>query len=320
MAAAAQRERRASSRSRTRDAADRVRARPARPSTVAGSKLQAARAVGLSPPVAALGAAALAALIVVAALATDGRAAKLLAASRTIAGQGADLARSATGSVKDRFSILALPAGPVVGAVRLEGASPAARDEILRAVAVAPGQDMFGLDLNAVRARVEAVGWVERARIIRLFPDTLVVSITQRPLMAVWEHEGRRDVVTTDGHVVGGIDPAHFRALPRIIGPGANLEAGGLLKSVLARPRLAARLTAIRRVDERRWDLILKNGCVILLPDVDEGAALDRLDGLDRRAKVLDLRLARLDLRDPAFSVARPLDEAPPPPKTSHGV
>jgi cell division protein FtsQ len=71
---------------------------------------------------------------------------------------------------------------------------------------------------------------------------------------------------------------------------------------------------AIRRVDERRWDLLLKDGGTILLPDSDEGAALDRLARLDREGRVLDLGLKRIDLRNPRFVVARPATVSANPP------
>ena len=66
------------------------------------------------------------------------------------------------------------------------------------------------------------------------------------------------------------------------------------------------------RVDGRRWNLRLKDGGNILLPATDEAAALKRLDALDRTAKVLDLGLARLDLRDPDMVVVRPREAAAP--------
>ncbi len=155
-------------------------------------------------------------------------------------------------------------------------------------------------------------GWVEHARVIRLLPDTVVIAVDQRPLMAVWEHGGRAMVVANNGAVVSQVDPAHFTTLPLVVGEGANTAARRSCLSIQARPRLAARLEALVRVDGRRWDLRLKDGTVILLPAEAEGAALARLDDLDRTSKVLDLGLARVDLRDPEMVVVRPRQAAGP--------
>jgi cell division protein FtsQ len=191
-------------------------------------------------------------------------------------------------------------------AVHLQGASPAARADILRAAAIPLGAPILTLDLGAIRARVEHVGWVERARVIRLLPDTLVVAIDQRPLIAVWEHGGRAVVIVSNGTVMAKVDPAAFTSLPLIVGEGANTAAAPILKLVLGRPRLAQRLDALVRVDSRRWDVRLKDGCLLMLPATGEDVALRRFDQLDRRSRLLDLGFGRIDLRDPDMVVVRP--------------
>jgi cell division protein FtsQ len=194
-----------------------------------------------------------------------------------------------------------------VDAVHLQGASAASQDEILRAAAIRTGQPILGLDLGAIRARVERVGWVERAKVVRLLPDTLVIAVTERRLMAVWQVHGRLSVITADGLVVAGVDPDQFPRLPRLIGEGANTQANALLPQLAKHPTLEARLGWLRRVDRRRWDLILKDGGVILLPEADTeiAAALARLDRLDRLSGALSLGAERIDLRDPARTLVR---------------
>jgi len=48
------------------------------------------------------------------------------------------------------------------------------------------------------------------------------------------------------------------------------------------------------------------------VPAQGEPAALRQLDALDRASRILDLGLARVDLRDPEMVVARPRGGAPP--------
>jgi cell division protein FtsQ len=278
------------------------------------SKLNAAHGVGLSAPVAGAVAGLLALLILVAALATGGRAGRLARGIGRVAVAAAEVPDRVRGLVQGQFADL----GFRVDAVRLQGASAASRDLILRAAAIPSGAPILGLDLAAVRARVERVGWVEHARVIRLLPDRVLIAIAERPLMAVWQTRGRLAVVAADGQIAPGADPGQYPLLPRIIGEGANTEAASLLREIAKHPTLAARQGWLRRVDRRRWDLILKDGGVILLPETGEAAALDRLDGLDRAGRALSLGFERIDLRDPAFIVVRPRGAAPT--SGSHGV
>jgi cell division protein FtsQ len=300
MVAATLRHRRGEAKSRTKRPADRVRV--SRDAGAPPSKLKAAQGVRMGASAALAVAALVIALIAAAALATGGRGAQLVDAAQRLAADAGDLAETGRGLAADRFAGL----GFRLSEVHLQGASPASQNEPRRGAAITPGVPILGLDLAAIRTRVERVAWVDHARVIRLLPDTLVIAVQERPLMAVWQHEGRLDAVAADGRVDATVDPRHFSSLPRLIGAGANTDAVGLLPLLAKRPALMARVRAIRRVDERRWDLLLKDGATILLPDTDEAAALDRLAHLDRTAHILDLGLTRIDLRDPGFVVARP--------------
>ncbi len=264
------------------------RPRTAKAAPQGSSKLRAAQRVGISPGFAVLGAAAVLTVGVAVALGTGNRGQKLVDA-----GVAASQTRLAAAGFK-------------LKTVHLQGASPLAQGEILAAAALRRDEPLLAVDLEAVRARVERVGWVRHARVIRLLPDTMVIAVDQRPLMAVWQHAGRVNVVDAEGAIVGEADPGHFPNLPLIVGEGANTAAAGVLPAVASRPRLVQRVEALVRVDDRRWDLRLKDGSLIQLPAENEEAALIRLDQLDLKSRILELGFARVDLRDPEMVAVRP--------------
>jgi cell division protein FtsQ len=197
-------------------------------------------------------------------------------------------------------------AGLRLQSVRLDGASPQSSADILHAAALQKGAPLLGLDLDGARRRIEQVGWVKDAHVIRLFPDSVVISVDERKLLAVWQHDGRAGVIDADGVVATEADPGRFASLPLVVGDGANTAAKAILGPVMSRRRLAERLDALVRVDGRRWDLRLKDGTIVQLPASDEEAALIRLDQLDQQSRILDLGFSRIDLRDPEMVAVRP--------------
>ena len=266
------------------------------------AKLRAAQGVGLSPTHALIGAAGVLAFALVVTLATGERAQRLGGAVNTaVAGQFGHL-------------------GFKLAAVRVQGASPMATADILKAAGVYKDQPLLGLDLEALRQRVEAVGWVKQASVVRLLPDTLVLKVEERRQLAVWQHGGRSVVIDDHGKVIPEADAAKFQALPLIVGEGANEYAGTILPAVAARPRLMERLEALIRVDNRRWDLRLKDGSLVQLPAVDEEAALIQLEQLDQKSRILELGFERIDLRDPSVVVVRPRDGVLPGQLVANGV
>lgn len=264
-----------------------------KPSRAPASRRPASSAAALDPRKVGVLAAGVAAAALLAVLMTGGR---LHALSAAIA-RGADLE--------------AARAGFKVSHVKLEGVSPFAQADVLRAAAVHPGDPILGLDLATLRERVETVGWVRSARIVRLLPDTLVISTTERPRLAVWQSGGVSRLVDAEGQVIPEADPAALSDLPLVVGEGANEAAAAVLPLVQARPRLMERLDALVRVDARRWDLRLKDGGIIQLPGGTEDAALIQLDALDQRSRLLELGFARIDLRDADMVTVRPRDAQP---------
>lgn len=261
--------------------ASRDTARPA-------AKLHAAQGVGLSPTVALGVAAAALGLGLVVMLATGHRAERLVMAARH--------------GVDGQFA----SAGFKLKTLHVQGASAQADADIRRASGLYLDQPTLGLDLVAIRERVETVGWVKEAKVVRLLPDSVVIAVKERPALAVWQNHGRMRVIDGEGRVISEADAALFPQLPLVVGQGADQAAGTILPAVAARPRLRDRLEALVRVDDRRWDLRLKDGSLIQLPAIDEESALIQLDQLDQRQRILDLGFARIDLRDPEMVAVRP--------------
>ena len=264
----------------------------------APAKIKAAQKVGLRPGL-ALGVTGLIVVVgLVAALLTGDR------LHRSTAGL-AEAAATQLGAM-----------GFKVQAVHVVGASTQAKADILRASGLYQDEPILRVDLGDLRGRLQKVGWVKTVRVVRLLPDTLIISVGERTTAAVWQHHGRTLVVDDTGQVIPEADPTRFLDLPLVVGEGANAAAADILPLVRARPRLMERLEALVRVDQRRWDVRLKDGGLIQLPATGEESALIQLDQLDRTARILELGFARIDLRDPDLVAVRPRDGPPPTDRT----
>ena len=249
---------------------------------------------GPSPKLILAGAVLLLAMVGAGVLATGHRAQKIGTAVQT--------------GVDNRFA----QAGFRLRKVRIEGASPMAMPDIVRAAGLYKDEPLIGLDLAAVQARVERVGWVKQAHVVRLLPDTLVISVVQRQQLAVWQHDGKTYVIDGHGQPIPEADPARFASLPLVVGFGADKAAPKILPLIAQRPKLMGRMDALVRVDDRRWDVRLKDGSLIQLPASGEEQALIELEQLDQRSRILDLGFERIDLRNPDMVAVRPREPAPP--------
>ncbi|MDP2764585.1 MAG: FtsQ-type POTRA domain-containing protein [Brevundimonas sp.] len=127
--------------------------------------------------------------------------------------------------------------------VFIEGESPEATRAIQQAVQLSADQPMTAIDLDAVRRRVEAIGWVKSARIVRLLPNTLIVHVIEHDRLAVWQTGGVNQVIDSHGQVIAGAEAGRYPNLPLVVGKGAEQAASEVLPLIAQRPRLASRVS-----------------------------------------------------------------------------
>lgn len=200
-------------------------------------------------------------------------------------------------------------AGLAVEAVYVDGRKQTDRADILEAVGVDVGDAILGVDTTAVRRRVEALGWVARARVERRLPGTLVVRIAEREAAAIWQRDGEFVLIDRAGAVIGAEDVPRFRHLKVVVGEDAPAHTAELLAMLAREPALEARVAAAVRMGERRWNLRFENGVDVRLPADDPKAAWHKLARLERDHAVLKRAVKAVDLRQADRLIVRMTEE-----------
>lgn len=218
--------------------------------------------------------------------------------------EGANSAIS-TGAVKAGFEIKR---------ITLRGRGKTDPAEINDALGPLIGESILHLDLDAARVRVEELGWVRSAAVSRLLPNTIHVSIREREPAAVWQMSGALHLIDAEGALIREIGAYEYSSLPLIVGAGAPDAASGILKALDAHPEIKEMTSALVRVGERRWNMRLRNGIDVKLPDVGFADAIGALAILHSAHGTLDQPLEYIDLRDAERMVIRkrgePAEEA----------
>ena len=207
------------------------------------------------------------------------------------------LVSDALHSTGERMEERLTDAGLVVGEIRIDGQKQAALDDIRQALDVSHGENIMALDLKGMRERVEALDWVKSASIGRSMPDILTVRIEEYEPAAIWQVDGRLWLVTRDGQRITDQKLGLFPALPMVVGEGAEQALPDYLELTMAWPDIFAGVESAVRVGERRWDLLMKQGITVRLPEKNVSQALEKFAGLARDEKILDKDILAVDLR-----------------------
>ena len=228
-------------------------------------------------------------------------------------GYGAVIGGHVTGIVdwlKDARDQAANTVGFRIAAISLTGPKEVSREEILTTAGVTGHASLLFLDADAARERLMANPWIADAAVFKLYPDRLQITITEREAFALWQQDGRVSVIATDGTVLEPFVEDRYRGLPLVVGKGAERQARDFLIIVGRYPDIRSALRASVLVAERRWNLRLKNGIDVRLPENNVEEALDRLVALDRDKKLLSRDIVAVDLRLPDRVTVRLSDAA----------
>jgi cell division protein FtsQ len=198
---------------------------------------------------------------------------------------------------KDIRDMAANAAGFKIATVAIAGEKHLGREEVLAAAGITGRASMLFFDVADARARLLTNPWIGEATVQKLLPDRLVISISEREAFALWQKAGRLSVIAGDGTVLEPYLLRRYADLPLVVGIGAETRAREFLAMLDRRPELRASVRASVLIAERRWNLRLKNGVDVRLPEFDVEQALDQLAALERDAKLLSRDITAIDLR-----------------------
>ncbi len=194
--------------------------------------------------------------------------------------------------------------------VTISGISQIRENEVLAAAGLDSKLALAFIDVNDVRVRLERVPLIKSASVRKLYPNGLVIALTEREPHALWQFNGELFIIAADGTVIDLMEDGRFAGLPLVVGERANLRNKDYLALLDAAGPLKGRIRAGTLVSGRRWTLKMDNGMDVRLPELGAADALARLVKLEREQKILEKDVLAIDLRMPDRVVVRLTEEA----------
>ena len=203
------------------------------------------------------------------------------------------------GALSDTRNALANSAGFRITTVAINGRKQLSQDEVLAVGGVNGRSSLLFLDAATVRDKLKGNPWISDATILKLYPGRLQIDIVERSAYALWQQDGRLSVIADDGAVLEPYMSRRFVSLPLVVGKGADTRARDFLALLDRYPQVRAVTRAAIFVGERRWNLRLKDGLDIRLPENDVGNALATLSKLDKEERLFSRDIVAVDMRLP---------------------
>jgi len=200
-------------------------------------------------------------------------------------------------------------AGLAIDEVEITGQSETSEVDVLDRLAIGPFPSLVTFDVDAARARIEALPFVDQVTIRKLYPDTLQVAVSEREPFAIWQNGSAVVLIDKSGRKLSTVIGERYTRLPMVVGIGADRRVGEFVAMIDGVPSLKPHIKAGVLVSNRRWNIVLDSGIELLLPEADPADALVQVVALDDGASILSREIAAIDLRLPSRLVFR-LSEA----------
>lgn len=149
--------------------------------------------------------------------------------------------------------------------VRVEGVYPHLNSkQFQQAVAPYATGGFFSVDLDALKDEALTFPWIYQVDIRKIFPDTLVISITEQTPVALWNQQA---LLNADGDIFQPARTTFPTGLPTLTGPedqSSMMLATFEQMNQLLKP-LNLQITALDLSARRAWTLTLNNHTQLLL-------------------------------------------------------
>ena len=210
------------------------------------------------------------------------------------------------GHLADILVATSADAGLKLEHIEVYGRTHTPKDVLLAASELTLGEPMLSISLPDLHARLSTIGWIEDIAIEREMPSTIRLLLTERLPMALLQTVDGHRVIDASGTIITGADPSAFSHLTVVAGKQAAGKVAPILNILRTEPELYAEVWAVTFQSERRWDVHLRSGIRVRLPEGDPRTAWSRLAMIDHSKRITDRDLAVIDMRVPNQMIVEP--------------
>lgn len=184
-------------------------------------------------------------------------------------------------------------------------------NDILTSLGTHINHSLFSFSIEEARSHIDALPFIEHSTIERHLPDTVIITVVERTPIAIWQTQKKFILINEKGERVSnqpiGIkDIKIFQKFLLVVGQGANTEAAAIINLINQYPDIKDRTLALIRIGGRRWNVLLRNGITLLLPEGVESSALERLNTYQTQFHLFERPIETIDMRLPDRMVIHP--------------
>tara|TARA_Y100000590_G_C15735681_1_gene1018437 strand:- start:1133 stop:1855 length:723 start_codon:yes stop_codon:yes gene_type:complete len=187
----------------------------------------------------------------------------------------------------------------VLKEVYVSGRINESRANILKAINVIIGESLLTIDLENIRKNLNNLSWVKDSSVYLLPLGQLEIEIYEYiPFGKFTDLNNNTFLINKNGVKFLSINISEFESLFELYGKDALLHVAELPLIINKLKSFNFNASKIERIDSRRWNIYLKEGFLIKLPNINPLNSIDALYKLDNNINYNNLTFVDLRIKD----------------------
>lgn len=194
-----------------------------------------------------------------------------------------------------------LTAGFAIEKIEIYGNEKVSNNEVLTAMLRDELEDISKypivmLSLDQVEKNLAHINWIKEINITKKFPGTVIVHIQEREPAVLWQRNQEVWLSDREGNLINK-NIGEYTHLPLIVGKNEKDDIREVFDILTSEQSLNNKVTSFTKVGERRWDVELKNGMLVKLPESNPIEAWHKLADFEKNKSILSKDIKYIDLR-----------------------
>jgi cell division septal protein FtsQ len=158
---------------------------------------------------------------------------------------------------------------------------------------------LWELNLEDLKTQILSLKDIKKVDLRVILPNKVHITMQKRQPIAVWWNYEKFFLVDEDGVIMSEtVSDKDKKQYILLVGIDAVYNVKKLMHALLI-SGYNGKVLSMRFVSKRRWDIVLNDGTLVQLPEIDQESALRLLDrllrdksGLALKGDIVDMRLA----------------------------
>ncbi len=155
---------------------------------------------------------------------------------------------------------------------------------------------IFFININKIKNKIEEIELVKKVHIERVYPDKIQIKIEEKIPISIINFNNDFQLFTNDGSKFNINDLSKFQSLPILRGKNVEKKVFEII-DLINNLEFKDEIWSVEYVNQRRYNLWLKKGIKIMLPEKNKKNSIFTLNKLHFNYNIIDGNFIEIDLR-----------------------